>query len=459
MAKAAKISTKIGLLNVAVSVVFLLATLLVLRLAIRAVVIREIDEALLHRRDEIIANITNGVLSIDVVNRRTGYEESVEVAPAASFDTTTTVGIKTLPEWPRHDHIVEFRVLHSGFRHQGNNYRITISRSMFEWEEVIESIFTWTALALLLLLAILAVVNRIVYGSVMTPFFGTLERLREVRDETSLDYEFPLTGLREIDELRAALNRMNGRLRESLTAQKHFLQNISHELVTPLAILRLHTDAILQHAEELPAEVVQSLGEMQSTVVRAVRLNDALMMLSRIENDGYADLSSVNIAHVVRAVVAEMALPAEARAIHLEFRCANTEATAHANADLMHVLVRNVVQNAVRYSAQGHRVLLDLRGTRQTPVLAVHNVGPAIPPHKLPLIFRRFERTHHGRHNESTGIGLAIVAAICKKYAIDIAVDSTESHGTTVTLRWGGISDEHTYTQQQPSGQPRCSTE
>jgi len=218
--------------------------------------------------------------------------------------------------------------------------------------------------------------------------------------------------------------------------RRDFVVNISHELKTPVGALALLAEAVLE-ANDDPEAVARFARRMQRESTRLTRLIQDIVDLSRLQiADTLHDPRLVDVGAVVSAAVEQSALLAESRGVAIVTSLA-PEVQVFGDADLLTTAVRNLVDNAVNYSASGTRVAVIVRSHDGLVEIAVADQGQGIPESEQTRIFERFYRVDAARSRETggTGLGLAIVKHICANHGGEIAVWSEQGHGSTFTIR------------------------
>ena len=275
-----------------------------------------------------------------------------------------------------------------------------------------------------LLLPVLALVIWFAVGHALEPL-QRLTALVKARRVDALD-PLPDPGLPdEVQPLVAALNDLLVRLRGALARERAFMADAAHELRTPLTALHLQMGMLARASGE--SERTAAMSTLAAGVQRAIRLVEQLLALARQEPRAETQHSPVRLDELAREIVAELVPLADARHVDLGVAAAQP-ATVEGDADALRTLLRNLVDNAVRYTPSGGRVDVAvaapapgaLSGTR----LTVSDDGPGIPAEERARIFDRFYR-RPGTEPPGSGLGLAIVKAIA------------EAHGARVTLADG----------------------
>jgi len=229
---------------------------------------------------------------------------------------------------------------------------------------------------------------------------------------------------REVRPLVAAMNGTMARMQNLIASQRRFIADASHQLRTPLTVLK--TQAELALRENDPAAMQAIVRSIAATTDSTVHLANRLLTLARIEHGGVnAVLAPVTVAGVARQVGLELALPAVQKGIDLALEADDDDATTIAGqALLLHELVSNLVDNAIRYTPPGGTVLVRVRRRGEAVVLDVQDSGPGLDPAEYDKVFMPFYRAAAALESNpgGTGLGLAIVR--------DIAT----VHGATLTL-------------------------
>jgi len=221
--------------------------------------------------------------------------------------------------------------------------------------------------------------------------------------------------------------------------RRDFVANVSHELKTPVGALSLLAEAVQGSADD-PAAVRRFSHRMQHEAGRLTQLVQDLISLSRLQtHDPLRDGASVNVDDVVSEAVDAMHLEADARQIRLEVR-GQHGLTMFGDEDQLATAVRNLITNAINYSADHTRVTLTVQavGKRDDVVeIAVTDQGIGIPEGDLERVFERFYRVDPARSRATggTGLGLSIVKHIVTNHGGDVQVWSSPGSGSTFTLR------------------------
>lgn len=218
--------------------------------------------------------------------------------------------------------------------------------------------------------------------------------------------------------------------------RRDFVANVSHELKTPVGAIALLAEAIADNAEDADA-VRRFAVRMGRESGRLTSLVQDIIDLSRLQAAASVrEPVPVDVDAVVAEAVDRSRLTAEAREVSIDVGPA-TGATVYGDHDLLVTAVRNLVDNAIRYSEPGTRVGIGVRHQHGLVEVAVADQGIGIPEGELDRVFERFYRIDPARSRATggTGLGLSIVKHVAANHGGDVTVWSRPGHGSTFTLR------------------------
>jgi two-component system OmpR family sensor kinase len=287
-----------------------------------------------------------------------------------------------------------------------------------------------------LLLPLLAILIWLVVGHALEPLqrLTTLVKARRVDALDPLPNE-PLPD--EVQPLVSALNDLLVRLGAALERERAFMADAAHELRTPLTALNLQMEMLARATNEV--ERADAMDRLSAGVQRAIRLVEQMLSLARQEPRVDRSRVSVALHEIAREVVAELVPFADAKQIDLGIS-ESQPAFVRGDPDALRTLIRNLVDNAVRYTPAGGRVDVCLEGHTNRIVLRVVDTGPGIPPEERARVFDRFYR-RPGTSPPGSGLGMAIVKAIADTHGATVALDSgPEGHGLAVTVSFPSAS-------------------
>lgn len=229
----------------------------------------------------------------------------------------------------------------------------------------------------------------------------------------------------EIKPLVAELNQLFTRLKLAFQRNKRFAADAAHELRTPLAALKTHLQVALKADNEADRE--KALQSVVESVDRSSHVVAQLLTLSRLgEGDELTDVSPVNLHKLATEIIAYLAPHALSKNIDIELLPAPTDPFVLGNDTAIGILIRNVVDNAIRYTPADGEVKVSIIDTDDRVILRVTDTGPGIPAELRERVFERFYRIL-GNQAPGSGLGLAIVSQISQLHHAKILLDSPKN--------------------------------
>ena len=266
---------------------------------------------------------------------------------------------------------------------------------------------------------------------------ATLTRAAESIQLDNLKQRLPLTGSGdELDRLTEVFNAMMERLDNSVAHAREFTLHASHELKTPLTVMRTEIETALADGDITPAQrdlLASQLEEIQ----RLTRIVNGLTFLAKADAGQAAlQIESVRLDELVRDAFTDTEMLGRPQNISVEL-AASDEISVQGDRHRMRQLLLNLTDNAIKYNQPEGRVTIALQRNNGCAELTIANTGPGIPPEKLPRVFDRFYRCDaaHSSEIEGCGLGLSIVEWIVKSHRGEVSIDSAPIEWTTVKVR------------------------
>jgi signal transduction histidine kinase len=269
-------------------------------------------------------------------------------------------------------------------------------------------------------------------GRVLRPVGAITRTAREIQ-ATDLSRRIQLDGPRdELRDLADTIDSMLDRLDAAFQAQRQLIDDASHELRSPLAIIRTNLDASLTAEEATPEERERAVAVVDRATTRMSRLVEDLLATARRDAHGLSD-ADVELTTIAREAGEESFLPA--RGLRLRYDLAE-DLHLIGDADGLRRAVGNLLSNAVRLAPEDSTVTVATGRAESWLWLAVADQGPGITAADLPKVFDRFWRGEQPVRSQQrrTGLGLAIVRQIVESHGGQVAVFSVVGEGSTFVL-------------------------
>ncbi len=301
------------------------------------------------------------------------------------------------------EEIDRFRCLSKVIYLNKKPYRFNIETNIEETQETIFFISITTVFLFVMIVGGLLFLNRRLSKSVWKPFRETLDQLKTFSLNNQTKIEFSKTDVSEFDELNQSLTKLIEHNVSVYKTQKEFTENASHELQTPLAILKNKLDILLQN-QDLTEKQYQIAEEMNRALSRSSRINKNLLLLAKIDNKQF-DSETFHLDKVLNQSLEILQEHFEQKNISVKTEISDN-VKVNGNIGLTEVLINNLILNAIRHTSINGSILIRLSQSE----FEVSNSGTG----KLngDLLFKRFSR--FSKDNNGSGLGLAIVQEICK---------------------------------------------
>jgi signal transduction histidine kinase len=309
---------------------------------------------------------------------------------------------------------VPFEILTTNLQWNGKSFRITTYVSSREVSHLIIKVFITEAIILILLLFTIVFLNRKSSRLLWKPFFSSMKEIKgyDIIQNKSLDLPAQ-TGTTEFDELNKVLANLIDNVNAAYNIQKQFVENASHEMQTPLAIIRSKLELLINQPN-LTEKVASLLADITEANDRLSQMNRTLLLLAKIENSQFPDTQEINISQSLRHLIDNF----QQHYDNFPKLTANIKNSVivEANRSLIEILMSNLLNNAILHNKTGGEINIVLEPT----FILIENTGLPLEGNPEEL-FERFKKGSH--QTKTTGLGLALVKQICLLYQFKISYE------------------------------------
>lgn len=308
------------------------------------------------------------------------------------------------------------RVMRTAFRMpDGQFYELTLMISILERDDMVEAMLLYLGALFLLFLICTSIGIRLVLKGVFRPLHKLLEWLQTIQPGKEVPVLDNPTKIGEFRQLSDAAVDMGNRSFKAYQEQKQFIENASHELQTPLAIVRGKVELLAEN-EGLTEEQMKELDDIYSTLGRAVKLNKSLLLLSRIENGQYTEMEDVSVDEILDNLLPDLMDIYEGKQVQLIRKRGEQPFIIRCNHSLAQIMVSNLVKNSLLHNQEKGELIIST-----TPnSLVIKNTGDE--PLDNGKLFRRFYRGVEGK-KDSTGLGLPIARSVALSASLKLTYE------------------------------------
>lgn len=428
-----KLQTKLALFNLLSKLVFSALFIGFLPLIIERINVRQTDKELVNKREEVIGLISEvGIEPFIHSDTAAGFgsynilkEEYISLERSSTDDEWNYIDIT---QRIIDDEVIDYRVLHYSLKIDGESYLLEIGMSLASITYAARNIRNVILIFLGLFILVTLLSDLTYTARILRPLRKITGRLGKT-SFPSFDVAEPLvTSTEDFARLDRALREMMKKISELFSKEKEITVNISHELMTPVSVLRSRLENMLLNGNTDPATEA-GIEESLRTLHRLKVLVNSMLMIARLESHQYLKEESVGICDIVKEVTGELEPIAEDGKVTVTLTCETNFMMKNANRSLLFSMLYNVVNNAVRHTPEGGRVNIHCGENSGRFEVSVSDTGKGMSPEHLDRLFTRFS-TRPDKSGNGTGIGLAITKSIADFHDIAIRVLSEPGKGT-----------------------------
>lgn len=302
-----------------------------------------------------------------------------------------------------------YRQLYFTIEYKNRLHLVNVNQQTFEFGDLLY-VLIGSILALFLLFFVFTyLVDFYLKKKVWSPFNDTLEKLDDYDLEIGRNLSLTNSGIKEFDKLNEVVNKMVGKINSDYENTKNFSEDISHEMQTPLAIIKSRIDIIRQQ-HTLDKDSIVSLSVISNAVSRLSNLNKSLLLLTKIRNDQFQDIVKVNVKQVITDFLENIEELIEAKAITVDIAC--DDLFIDMDLTLSDILISNLLVNAIRHNTNEGFVKIQLSDDKliiENSCLPQENKG------------NLFDRMVSNKSKDSIGLGLNLVKSICDKNGFGVS--------------------------------------
>jgi signal transduction histidine kinase len=438
-----KLRIKLALFNLLSKVAFTITFLLFMPWLIERINLFQADADLIEKREKVINLISKiGIepfIASDSGNVFGSYNIlKEEFVSLERIDLKEDVNyIDVTPRIIEGDEI-EYRVLNYSLLVDGNMYLLEIGKSLGSILHTRQNINKVMLIFLVSIILITFLTDLQYTRLLLKPLDIITGKLKGISNPSIIDKTPLVTSTSDFLHLDSAIREMMEHIVELFRKEKEITVNISHELLTPVSVLRSKLENLLIQ-KDLDADVAVKIEESLKTLHRLQSLVNSLLLIARIESRQYLKEESVSVREVLNEIISEIDPIAEDGGIILKLESAEDFRIEGANRSLLFSMFYNVVNNAVKNTPAGGEVIITNVYIRKNFAVTISDTGTGMTDEQMNTLFSRF-RTRLDISSNNTGIGLAISKSIADFHGIEINVTSEIQKGTCFSFVFPEIS-------------------
>lgn len=376
---------------------------------------REIDDVLFNQKDKINEHI---ITEKTLPDFNTIYDIKVKISPEKTESKNVVLKDTVFYNELKKDSIT-YRTLVFTKKVDNQIFRFQLLKSFFEIEDLVKGILIFILLLLVFLFVTLFTVNYFVSKYSFKPFYKILDSLEKfditknptvvIADQTTFEFK----------QLKKSLQLVTKKSRQDFIQQKEYIENASHELQTPLAIIRNKCELLLG-SELLSKEQAKDISTINDSVIRLSKINHALTLITKIDNRQFYELEQINLSKHIDKHLENFKDMFAIKNISISKQY-NQHPVLNMNPSLADILISNLLSNAVKHNFEKGYIQIKITDN----YLLIANSGKPLSTEPVNL-FKRFYKDKTKK--ESLGLGLTIVKKICDLYEMEITYANSNVH-------------------------------
>ncbi len=306
---------------------------------------------------------------------------------------------------------IGFEILTKQFLWKGKQYQVTTYVSSKEFSHLVIKVFITEAFIFLLLLLAIVIINRRSSRLLWRSFYATMKKTDEYDVIHNPSFQLQQqTGIAEFNQLNSELTNLIAKVNLAYSNQKSFVENASHEIQTPLAIIRSKLDLLINEPV-LTEKTAALIGDITEANDRLSQMNKSLLLLAKIDNNQFPEQERINISDLLEKILNNY----QRHYDEFPLLTKNIQSSIHitANPALIEVLFSNLIKNAVVHNIAGGYINVKLSNTE----CVIENTGHAIVEDPE-LLFERFRKGNSD--SKTTGLGLSLVKQVAQLYQMSL---------------------------------------
>jgi len=402
-----KLTTKTGLSFISLSAIFFLFGSVFMYFSVRVILADDLSARLLQMQEDFIEN-TKSANDINTLSNKNIFIQESQNNNEPSLSDTVLI---------ENGNYILYRKINFFHIYKNQNYRIEILQSQAQTDLLVWRIVILNVALAMSFFLIIFFLNQISVRRGLRIFYKTVSKLENYNISNPELISFENSEIDELNKLTEIFKKMSSKISADFNEQKEYTENVSHEIQTPLAIISAKADELLQ-SENLNKNEMEQLETIMNTTSRLARINQALILLTKIDNKFYTETTSCIVLKLLNEKIEFYSHLIIEKGIEVEIDV-DDKFEISMNAYLADTLFLNLIKNSIMHNIIDGKIQIHFDGQS----LHIRNSGPELDIKGN--IFKRFVRSSN---KDSLGIGLSIVKRICDLYLINITYNYINQH-------------------------------
>jgi signal transduction histidine kinase len=436
-----KLEHKLIIYSALTKLVILLFSGVLVFLFLNDITFSQLDSRLVDKANNFIKNVSKEEinLALDNKNSFTNYnilkEEFITVKELSSnYKNLDNKVFLTENKLIDADYL-SYRALKQPFAFNSKVYELEIGLSLINVNRIKRTIIFVTLLVVFISLVLGLILDFINNKLIFASFYKIVDKkIAKVDNPFTYNYKLIGTSTKDFRALDLSIGSLMTKISNIILKEKQFIANVSHELLTPISILTVRLENLLNIAP-LTVEQEEKIYTSIDTLRRLKGVVNSLLLISKVENFQFDKPDEIIIKKSINEILIDLEDRIESQNITLE-NLLQFDFQISGNIYLMHVFFSNIINNAIKYSDTRGRVIIKDKKSKEFYTIYIIDNGIGMEADKIEYAFNRFEKLGNEEKEDSHGLGLAIVKSIGEFHEIDIEIKSEIGKGSTFILRF-----------------------
>jgi len=329
--------------------------------------------------------------------------------------------------------IVDYRVLSYTFKSGNQFYLLEVGKSLNRVELVQDYLRNLAWYLLLILLFLTVIVDIMFTRYLLNPFKLIENKLKKTNHPEKFDFSTINSNTTDFKYLDESINEMMHKINNAFLHERLFIANVSHELMTPISVIKNRLENIL--VEKIPEEVAMHVIETQVTLTRLSKIVNALLLISRIENEQFLKGEEVSIPELIKEVIDELEDRITEKNISIRLNRISDFSIKNANRYLLFTMFVNLINNAIKYNKVNGVIEVTDHSENGHYQVTIRDTGKGISDLNKDTLFEPFKKVRTA-NTDSHGLGLPIVKKIADFHRLRLEVFSEVNVGTSFIIHF-----------------------
>jgi signal transduction histidine kinase len=437
-----KIKHQLAIFNALTRLLVIVILWLMLPVLIQKVVYKHINKSLLEKKQKFIEHLDKEEINDFIVRNdatetyasfSTLHNEFLQLsrlAASAIVQKSIFINEPRIIEGEQND----YRILQYQFVYEKTPYQLEIGSSLSEISDLTFTIRLFILVVLVIIVVVTFLIDTFYIEYLLTPFYRIIDtKIRRVNEPDTFDHTPINSHSVDFRELDTVLNQMMDRISELFKKEKQFIANVSHELLTPIALLKNKFENLIQN-ESLDDAAVDKIAGALKTLDMLRKIIGNLLLISKIENNQYEANEAIDFKELLDGLAIDLEDRIQDKGLQFLVKLEHNF-QFRGNKTLLHILLYNLLVNAIKYNHPNGSITIADGFLNDNYFLSVSDSGVGMDQMQLGKIFSRFTRINADQDGQ--GLGLAIVESIAQFHHIKIEVTSRLGEGSTFCLVFG----------------------